>query len=133
MDRPEAAGVPESRLSFRHFWPRYLEAHRHPGTRAAHYLATVIGLGSAILSALLADPLFILIGIPLGYAIALSAHRWIERHPSLIGVNAVMGARADLLMCWLGLTGQLLDEYRRLGLRAPRSYLVPRRSVVQPR
>lgn len=108
-------------FNFQYFWPRYLEAHRHPYTRLLHYIATILGLSSAALALIKIDVLFILIGIPISYAIALGAHHWVEKRPSLIGVNAILGARADLYMCWLGLTGQLLTEYRRFGLDEPKA------------
>jgi len=123
----------KTKHDFRHFWPRYLDAHRHPYTRLAHYIATVIGLAAVVATLVSAEPLYVLIGIPAGYVIALSAHRWIEGHPSLIGVNALLGARADVYMCWLGLTGRLLAEYRRHGLVEPRTLFAPRRSTTLSR
>ena len=32
--------------SFRDFWPLYLQAHRHRGTRIGHYAATTIALAT---------------------------------------------------------------------------------------
>ncbi len=32
--------------SFRDFWPLYLQAHRHRGTRIGHYAATTIALAA---------------------------------------------------------------------------------------
>jgi hypothetical protein len=96
-------------MTFREFWPLYLEAHSRPGTRAAHYGATIIGLGSAIAAAA-TGMLFLLIGIGVAYAVAIGAHVWIERNRSMIRVNPFWGALADLRMTWLAATGGLARE-----------------------
>lgn len=104
---------------FQRFWRDYLDAHRHPGTRALHYLATMMGLGSVILAVVFLTPVPPLIGIPAGYALALGSHRWIEGKPSMVRLNPVYGARADLRMCRLALLGRIAAEYARLGLGRP--------------
>lgn len=112
--------APKSRESaFQAFWRDYLDAHRHPLTRALHYMATFSGLGSVILALMLLNPFPPLIGIPIGYALALGSHRWVEGKPSMMAVNAVYGARADLRMCRLALFGRIAGEYARLGLGRP--------------
>lgn len=102
-------------MSFADFWPRYLDAHRRPGTRGAHYLATVLGILSTI-AAIYHAHLGFLLGIALSVALAVGSHWLIERNQPLIRVNAFYGAIADLRMFWLALTGRLRWEYRRLGL-----------------
>jgi hypothetical protein len=96
-------------MTFREFWPLYLQAHSHPKTRAVHYGATVIGLGSACAAAIALEPLFLL-GIAVAYALAIGAHAVIENNRSMIRVNPVWGAIADLRMFWLAATGRLHRE-----------------------
>lgn len=115
--RQSQAQLPEAAFEF--FWRDYLDAHRHPLTRALHYLATIMGVGSVILSLVLLNPVLPLIGIPISYALALGSHRWVEGKPSMMRINAVYGARADLRMCRLALFGQIADEYAHLGLGQP--------------
>ena len=105
---------------FSEFWLRYLEAHRKPGTRAARYAATAVGVLSTATVIHQGEPLLMLGGIALSYVIAAASHWTFERNRPLIRVNAVYGAVADLKMCWLALTGRLAGEYDRLGLE-PRS------------
>ncbi|MBI2255993.1 MAG: DUF962 domain-containing protein [Proteobacteria bacterium] len=118
------------KLDFRRFWPLYLAVHRHPLTRLAHYIATGTGICSVVIAVITAVPLYAMTGIPLGYAIALASHRWIEGRPSLVGVNAMLGARADLYMCWLGFTGRLIAEYHHLGLVPPQALFARRRQAT---
>jgi hypothetical protein len=99
-------------MTFKEFWPRYLEAHSLPGTRSLHYFASVIGLISVIEAIVSRQPL-LLAGIGLGYAIAIGAHRFIELNRPMIRVNAFWGMVADVRMCWLALTGGLREEIDR--------------------
>lgn len=102
--------------SFAEFWRRYLDAHRRPGTRAAHYLATLTGALATAAAFHQGHPGYMAGGIALGYAIAIGSHWWIEGNQPLIKVNALYGAISDLRMCWLALTGKLQAEYERLHL-----------------
>jgi hypothetical protein len=96
--------------SFKDFWPLYLRAHRHRGTRIGHYAATAIALTAVAASIALQAIWLTALGVVLGYAIALAAHRLIDGSKSLVTVNPVWGAVADFKMCWLALTGGLAAE-----------------------
>jgi hypothetical protein len=103
-------------LPFSAFWKLYLEAHRKPATRRCHYVATLIGLATSLIAALVDELLVAAGGIACAVALAIGSHRLIERNRPLIAVNPFYGAIADLRMCWLALTGGLHQEYVRLGL-----------------
>jgi hypothetical protein len=94
---------------FSEFWVLYLRAHRMPGTRALHYFATAIGIMSVGEAVLGRQPVFLL-GIGLGYAIAIGSHWFIERNRPLIRINALWGAVADMRLCWAAMTGRLGRE-----------------------
>jgi hypothetical protein len=96
-------------MTFHDFWPRYLQAHSHPVTRAVHYVATLVGVGSTLAAAIAWQPAF-LSGIGVAYALAIGAHVFVERNRSMIRVNPVWGALADLRMFWLAATGRLPRE-----------------------
>lgn len=96
--------------SFKEFWPLYLRAHQHRGTRIGHYYATAIALSAVIASIALQAIWLTALGIVLGYAIALASHRFGDGSKSLVLVNPVWGAVADFRMCWLALTGGLAAE-----------------------
>lgn len=103
-------------MTFQEFWPRYLEAHRLPGTRALHYFATIIGISASIDAIVTMQPLIFVVGVPLSYCIAIGSHRLIEGNQPLIRVNAIWGAFADLRMCWLAITGKLEAEFAKHGI-----------------
>ena len=96
--------------SFKSFWPLYLRAHSHRGTRIGHYAATAIALTTIAASVALQQIWLTAVGIALGYGIALAAHRLVDGSRSLVTVNPVWGAVADFRMCWLALTGGLAAE-----------------------
>lgn len=104
-------------MRFREFWPAYLRAHSRSETRVAHYVATTIGLGGAAIAIGAASPGIGIAAVALAYAIAVSSHRIFEGGRSMVRVNPVWGALADLRMCWLALTGGLHRELERGGIR----------------
>jgi len=103
-------------MTFREFWPLYLWAHRLPGTRAMHYFATAIATLAAVEAILVWQPVVLVAGIGLGYAVAIAAHRFVERNNPLIRINPLWGAIADLRMTWLALTGRLGKELAKHGV-----------------
>lgn len=119
-------------MSFREFWPRYLRAHSNRANRLAHYCATALAFGAIAVSAVTGEAWIAPACILASYAIALTAHRMFERNHSLVFVNPVWGAVADLKMCWLALTDGLDRELalhtgqvaapRRLGSRIPHEF-----------
>ena len=96
-------------MPFAEFGQRYLDAHRRPGTRTAHYVATLWGAASAVVAIHQTDPSYLLLSV----AIAVGSHWLIEGNQPLILVNPLYGAVANLRMCWLGPTGGLDGEYKR--------------------
>ena len=100
-------------VSFKDFWPLYLQAHRHRGTRIGHYAATATALSMVAASIAFQAIWLTALGIVLGYTVALAAHRLVDGSRSLVTVNPVWGAVADFKMCWLALTGGLATELAR--------------------
>lgn len=118
------------RMPYREFWVAYLDAHRNPGTRAMHYLATVTGIVGTVLAIWLEFLWLMAGGIGVGVLMAVGSHHLIEHNRPLIRVNPLYGAVSDLRMCWLALTGRLSSEYARLGLGRPepRAHAAPARA-----
>jgi hypothetical protein len=118
-------------MTFREFWPRYLQAHRHPLTRAVHYVATLVGIGSTFAAAIALQPAF-LAGIGVAYAMAIGAHAVIEQNRSMIRVNPLWGAVADLRMFWLAATGGLQRELEKCHAVRPARSISSRRRASSP-
>jgi len=102
-------------VTFQQFWNMYLRGHSLPGTRVIHYFATVLGLLCALQAVVSHRPLFAL-GIAASYAVAIAAHRFIERNAPLIGVSVWWGIVADVRMSWLAVRGRLGAELERAGI-----------------
>ena len=83
--------------SFKEFWPLYLQAHRHRGTRIGHYAATTIARSTIAASIVVQAKWLTALGIVLGYAVALAAHRLGDGSKSLVTVNS--GARSPTSRC----------------------------------
>lgn len=121
-------------MRFGEFWPTYLIAHRKPGTRSAHYLATALGAGGGLAAAFGLGNGWVFPLCLLGaYLIAFSSHWIIERNQPVV-VNSprsmLFGAWADLRMCGLALRGRVDAEYERLGLKEPTPERVEPRLVI---
>lgn len=106
-------------ISFKDFWPLYLRAHQSRGMRIAHYCATAIALTAVAASIALHSIWLTILGIVLGYTIAVASHR-VVGSKSLVLVNPVWGAIADFRMCWLASTGGLAAEFEQhIGVLRP--------------
>lgn len=97
-------------MRFREFWPHYLRAHRNRANRLAHYFATALAFSAIAVSIVSGEAWIAPACILVSYAVALAAHKIFERNSSLVFVNPVWGAVADLKMCWLALTDGLDRE-----------------------
>jgi hypothetical protein len=99
------------------FWLRYLRAHRRTGTRALHYLGSLLAVGSVLLAIVMFDWRW-LIAVPvIGYGLAWTAHLAIERNrPETFG-HPFWSLLSDYRMLLLALSFRLDPHLRRAGLR----------------
>ena len=103
--------------SFQEVWPIYLQAHRKPATRFCHYVATVIGVGFALGALVFGIWWLMLLGIVLGYSMAVASHPLIEGNKALVGSHAVWAAISDLKMFGLAASGRLEAELVKHGIK----------------
>ena len=95
------------------YWLSYLSAHRRRGTRALHYVGTVIGVFGGILLALIVD-IRIGLGVAIGgYALALAGHFLIERNRPH-ATKPLWGVFADFRMLKRAITGELAADLDKL-------------------
>jgi hypothetical protein len=103
--------------TFDDYWLAYLAAHSRPGTRACHYVGTVLGLFVGVAaSVVFAWWAFLVIG-PIGYAIALASHPLVE-HNRPFATQPIWGFFSDLRMLWLALSGRLQPHLLRAAQHA---------------
>lgn len=105
-----------TRQRFAEGWSVYLKAHSKPTTRAAHYVATVFGLGSGISGLVLLNPWLIGAAVVGGYGIAVSSHFIFEKNKPLVFPHTLMSICFDLWMCILAVSGRLPAELVRHGV-----------------
>lgn len=107
-------------MRFQEFWPLYLANHANRKTRAAHYLATCIGVVGGVLAISPMAPWWVLwVGIALAYGVAFASHWAIERNNPVVWSSprlTLLGMAADVRMCLTALAGGIGEEFRRYGL-----------------
>lgn len=98
------------------FWLLYLREHDTPGVRAMHYLATITGAGLFAWGVTYGPLWLLLFVVPAGYGLAWAGHRLFQGNDPVVLARpgkALWGARCDLRMCRLALTGGLRAELER--------------------
>lgn len=100
-------------LTYAEFWPYYLRAHAAPGTRALHYVGSVLAVLSLIAGIVSLDWRFI-VAVPLiGYGFAWAAHFGVEgNRPATFG-HPFWSLASDYRMLFLFLTGRLSPHLAR--------------------
>jgi len=99
------------------FWLRYLRAHDSAGTRALHYLGSLLAVGSLLLAIVTFDWRWLIAAPVIGYGLAWIAHLAIERNrPETFG-HPLWSLLSDYRMLLLALSFRLEPHLRRAGLR----------------
>ena len=103
--------------TFAEFWPFYLGEHAKPATRALHLVGSTAGLACAGLAVALRAPMFVVIGLGVGYAFAWIAHFLIEHNRPATFRYPLWSFMADWKMWACAITGRLGRELERAGVR----------------
>jgi hypothetical protein len=102
--------------SFGEFWPYYLAQHARTGTRTLHLAGTAVALVCFAALAVTQNPMWFIAAVVGAYGCAWLGHGLIERNTPATFSYPLWSLRADVLMFWLALTGQLEDEFKRTGV-----------------
>jgi len=106
LSKPETDRVPQFD-SFESFWPYYLAQHRHPATRACHFVGTTAAMASGIAGIATGNPLFFAAMPLLGYGFAWGSHFLIEHNQPATFHWPVYSLEADVKMYTSMARGQL--------------------------
>lgn len=99
--------------SFDDYWLAYLGAHSKPGTRACHYVGTVLDLFVGLASSVFVVWWGFLALGAVGYGIALASHTLVQGNRPF-AQRPIWGFVSDLRMLWLAAPGRLRAQLERL-------------------
>ncbi|HTX57489.1 MAG TPA: DUF962 domain-containing protein [Candidatus Acidoferrales bacterium] len=106
-------------MTFEEFWPRYLQAHSDPRTRAFHVGGTIAGTALVLIAIALRKPWLAGAGLVAGYGPAWFSHAFIEHNKPETFRAPFASLRGDYLMAWHVLRGSINDEIARVpGVKA---------------
>jgi hypothetical protein len=105
--------------TFADFWTFYLGEHSKPATRALHLAGSTAGLVCLAVALVLGRPVFILAGLVIGYALAWTAHFFVEHNRPATFRYPAWSFAADWKMWAYALTGRLGGELAKAGVRPP--------------
>lgn len=93
--------------SFAEFYPFYLGEHAARATRRLHFLGSSLGLVCLLLMVLTGDPLWLPIGLAIGYGLAWLAHFAFEKNRPATFRHPLYSFLGDWRMFWDILTGRI--------------------------
>lgn len=102
-----------SETSFASFWPEYVRAHSHPGTRAIHLAGTLAGWALVIAAIALRHWWWIVLALIVSYALAWISHFFVEHNRPATFEHPLFSWWADQKMVALMLAGKMNAEVRR--------------------
>jgi hypothetical protein len=93
--------------SFAEFYPFYLSEHSKPATRRIHFVGSTLGVFCLFVMILTGDPLWLLIGLAIGYGLAWFAHFVVEKNRPATFSQPFYSFIGDWRMFWDILTGRI--------------------------
>ena len=93
--------------SFAEFYPFYLSEHSGRTTRRIHFLGSGLGLVCLFLMVITGDPIWLLIGLIIGYGLAWFAHFAFEKNRPATFRYPLYSFMGDWRMFWDIITGRI--------------------------
>src|SRR5262245_1838774 len=101
--------------NFDELWPYYVREHSPFGCRLLHFIGSTIGIICLVSTIVMANLLFIPLGIVLGYAFAWIGHFFIEHNKPATFQYPFWSFLADWKMWRIMLRGRMRKEVDRAG------------------
>lgn len=101
------------------FFDFYLSEHTKAATRGLHYLGSACGIAALVLTLWMLQPLWILVGLVVGYGCAWVGHFFIEHNRPATFTYPLWSFVGDYHMFFLWLTGGLAKRRELAVRRAP--------------
>ena len=105
----------EAITSYSEFWPHYLRAHAHSGTRWLHFTGTALGTATLALAIAKRDWRLAPLALVAGYGPAWIGHLVTEHNKPATFGHPVWSFLSDYRMAALALSGRLGRELRKAG------------------
>jgi hypothetical protein len=102
-----------NKSTFADFWPEYVRAHSHPGTRGIHLVGTLVGWGMLLAAIVFRRWWWVAGALIISYALAWISHFFVEHNRPASFEHPLWSWWADQRMVALMLTGKMQDEVRR--------------------
>ena len=99
------------------FWPYYVNAHRHPLTRALHFIGTSLAIFCLVAVVVgMIDSWFLLAVPVIAYGFAWAAHFIVEKNTPATFGHPLWSLVSDVRMIGLMCVGRMAKEVERTGL-----------------
>lgn len=100
--------------TFEEFWPYYVGEHKEKTTRLLHFAGTTAAMGCVAGAVLLRRRWLLAVAPIVGYGPAWIGHFFFEKNKPATFSHPVWSLRADLVMWWKTLRGEMQAEVDRV-------------------
>jgi hypothetical protein len=100
-------------MNAQEFWPRYLQAHSNPATRACHVAGTLAATALVLAAITTRKPWLAGAALVAGYGPAWFSHAFIERNRPETFRAPFASLAADYRMAWHVLRGTIDEQYEK--------------------
>ena len=101
-------------MSFEEFWPEYVKAHQNKLNRTLHVIGTSLALACVLAAVFRRRPWLLPLAPVLAYGFAWCGHFFVEKNMPATFSHPIHSIRADVLMVWKTICGEMEAEVARV-------------------